>query len=126
MEEVDRPTKKWLLVAKIVAGWFALINILGYAWFPLDSRAFFDHAYFVVTFIALAGFAVVPRRILLRFRTLIVGLAAVAIALSVPQMFQDITLQGGADYFAVVLRLIVCALLGLMSIEALRASDEAV
>jgi hypothetical protein len=126
MKQAPRPRKTWLLVARVFAGQFALVSFIGYLWFLTDELTPLEHAYFGFTFVALVIYAVVPTRILVPFRFLIVGISVVAIALSLPQMLQDLTAPGGADYFAVALRFIVCGLLALMSIESLRATREAV
>jgi hypothetical protein len=126
MNEAQPPQKAWLLVTRVLAGWFAVFVLTGYAWSPLDTRTPLDNAYFGVTFVALAFFAVVPPRITLRFRSIVAVVTAIAIALSVPQMYQDLTLQGGADYFALALRFIACALLAAMTAYTFKARREAV
>jgi hypothetical protein len=126
MNQALPPTKTWLLVARALAGWFAFVSFLGYFWNPIDEYAPLEHAYFAFTIAALIIYALVPTKILVPYRFPAVGISVVAIAFSFPQIFQDFSVPGGADYFAIVLRLIVCALLVLISTALLRAAREAV
>jgi hypothetical protein len=126
MDNVQPQPKKWLLVARVIAGWFASVCLLGFLWFPFDAKDVVGNAYFIATFVALTVFAVVPRKFVLQFRIPVALISVAAIVLSVPLLAQDLASPGGADYFPLVLRLLICALLIILSIEAFTEKRVAV
>ena len=109
-----------VVIARTAAAFFAAVSILGFMWF-LGSHDSLTIAYFLATVVALIAFATFPRKSLtsLRIRTLLVVAAATAVALTIPQMYRDLTLINGADYPALVLRFLECLIFFVMGLESL-------
>jgi len=74
-----------------------------------------------MTVAALIFFAIVPMKLVLRFRLPLAAIAAAAVMLTCLQVPGDLTLPGGADYPAAAMRLVVCALLMVLSAQSFRS-----
>ena len=105
-----------IVLARGASVWFALTSFLGFVWFASHDTK--TSVYFVVTIVSLLLFAFFPRRSYPAAWWAITTLAIVALIVSIPQMYADLTLVNGADYGALTLRLIICLLFVIMVVEA--------
>jgi hypothetical protein len=102
-----------VLVSKFGAVWFLIVNLLGTVWF-LGSLSAQTVLYSLVTSVTLLYFLLLVRGSSQKFRRGLAVFAAVSIVLSFVEMRGDWTLIGGTDWGAIYIRLLECALYGVM------------
>ena len=109
-----------MAISKFAAATLAFMTMVGFLWAPTD-RDPISNAYFIVTAVGLTIFAAYPRPRLASWwlRVFLILVASISVLLTLPEMYQDLNLDGGADYPAIALRGLACLIFVVLIVEVL-------
>jgi hypothetical protein len=109
---------------RVVCGVYAMITALGLVWFAGSLNAYWN-TYALVTFIAfIVGASTHAKAYQSKYRYTIAGLYALAVILTFPILYFDLTLINGADSPAMMIRSVGCLVLGILAGECIKKSTR--
>jgi hypothetical protein len=104
---------------RIIAGIFAMITALGWLWFA-GSFSIAWHGYALLMAVAFLVATISPSRVYRsKYKHVIAAIYLIGIVGTIPIIYEDYTLINGADYSAMIIRVIEIVVLGALAREAL-------